>query len=71
MGALKDGNNEEYERSSNMFMDLAEKGDHLSSVEYHFILVFSWEIILQAHLNGRNGELGRLKSRQLNEKGFF
>lgn len=32
MGAMKDGNEQEYDRSSDMFMELAEKGDPLSNV---------------------------------------
>jgi hypothetical protein len=41
MGAIKDGNEAEYERSNNMFMELAEKGDHLSNVS-HLKYVSIW-----------------------------
>ena len=40
MGAIKTGSNEEYEKSSEEFMELAEKGDPLSSVTTVFIQVF-------------------------------
>ncbi len=40
MGAIKDGNEVEYDRSNNMFMELAEKGDYLSNVTHLNILVY-------------------------------
>lgn len=43
LGAIKDGNQGEYDRASDMFMELAEKEDSLSNVHLFLIVVFSWQ----------------------------